>query len=76
MIKWLIKFWVINEFFDWPCSWFTNRDNGSKVMLSIKEGALQIVKVKIYTEYEQGKIWMLREHHGVRQVIAVWARWC
>ena len=32
-----------------------NRDNDSKVMRSTKECALQIVKVKIYTKYEQGK---------------------
>ena len=32
-----------------------NQDNDSKVMLSTKECALQIVKVKIYIEYEQAK---------------------
>ena len=32
-----------------------NRDNDSKVMLSTKECALRIVKVEIYSKYEQGK---------------------
>ena len=50
-------------------------------MLSTKECALQIVKVKIYTEYEQGKKfeccrsamvlgkWFPREHIGVRHMV-------
>ena len=32
-----------------------NQDNDGKVMLSTKECVLKIVKVKIYTEYKQGK---------------------
>ena len=32
-----------------------NRDNDSKFMQSTKECALQIVKVEIYTKYEQVK---------------------
>ena len=50
-----MKFWVIDICFDQPCGQFMNLNNDSKVMISTKECALQIVKVKIYTKYKQGK---------------------
>lgn len=52
--------------------------NGKMTIMSWKHHGvcITIIKVKIHTNTNKEKFWMLREHRGVRQVIAAWAYWC